>query len=91
MSEAPRHLQDDLARLRQRVEVAAAGLDHALREAVSAEPLLAVVAASGLGFVLGGGVSRGTAALLLGAGVRLVGAWVEQGGIERARAREDTT
>lgn len=33
-------------------------------------------AATGIGFLLGGGVPRGSLTLLLGVGVRLAGAWL---------------
>ena len=91
MSGAPRRLEDDLARLRRRVEAAAAEMDRALREVVAAEPHLAVAAVAGVGFVLGGGLSPRTAPLLFGVGARLAGAWLEKGSIERAHAQEDTT
>jgi hypothetical protein len=64
----------DLARLL----AAASRLERKLREAVEAEPALALGAAAGIGFLVGGGLPRGAAALLLGASARLASAWLER-------------
>jgi hypothetical protein len=85
MSEDRRSLQGDLARLGS----ATADVDRTLRHAVSAQPLLAVGAAAGIGFLLGGGLSRGAATLLLGVGARIAGAWLDEQVRERAHAQEE--
>jgi hypothetical protein len=90
VSERRRSLQGDLSRLEETFEAAATEAERMVRDAVSAQPFLAVGAAAGLGFLLGGGLPRGTAALLLGAGTRLAGAWLERELHERAHAQEDT-
>jgi len=84
-----RTLHADLAHLQEAVEDAAGDVDRKLRDAVSAQPLLAVGVAAGIGFLLGGGLSRGAASLLLGAGARLAGAWLQQEFLERADAQEN--
>jgi hypothetical protein len=86
-----RSLQGDLARLQEHLGAAAVEVDRTLRDAVSAQPLLAVGAAAGLGFLLGGGLTRAAATLLLGAGARLAGAWLDQEFLERAHAQENET
>jgi hypothetical protein len=48
-----------------------------LRDTVSEQPLLAMGAAAGIGFFLGGGLTRGAVTLLLGAGARLAGEWFQ--------------
>jgi hypothetical protein len=86
-----RSLQGDLVRLRENLGAAAVEVDRTLRDAVSAQPILAVGAAACLGFLLGGGLPRGAATLLLGAGARLAGTWLEQEFLERAPAQENQT
>jgi hypothetical protein len=58
----PRSLRDDAARARGRVLAS-----------IDAHPFPSVLAAVCVGFALGGGVPRGTAALLLGVGARAAG------------------
>ncbi|HEU4430239.1 MAG TPA: hypothetical protein VFT98_15875 [Myxococcota bacterium] len=58
-------------------------LAGALRDRVDANPLAAVVVAAGLGFALGGGVSRGMLTLLLGAAARAAGARLSEAILER--------
>ena len=85
MSADPRSLHGDLERLQARFGSVAGELDRSLRVAIEAQPLLAVGAAAGVGFLLGGGLTRGAATLLLGAGARMVGAWLD----EQIHARTD--
>ena len=72
----PRTLRSDLDRLRSRVASAKDGALRVLEESVAAEPFVATAAAAGLGFVLGGGLPRGTIALLFGTGARVAAAWL---------------
>jgi hypothetical protein len=76
--ERPHTLQDDLLRPQTRFGQSAADADRMLRDAASAQPLLTVAAAAGLGFLLGGGLSRGALTVLLGVGARVAGAWLQQ-------------
>lgn len=82
-------LQADLRRLQASAESAAGEADRLLRDTVSAQPLLAVGAAAGLGFLLGGGLPRGALTLLLGVGARLAGAWLQQEFLEHADTQEN--
>ena len=72
----PRTLRSDLDRLRSRVASAKDGALRLLEQAVVAEPFVATAAAAGLGFVLGGGLPRGTIALLFETGTRVAAAWL---------------
>ena len=74
--------QGDLERLQARLERTAGAADRRLRGAVSAQPLIAVAAAAGVGFVLGAGLPRGAVSVLLGVGARLAGAWLQQEFVE---------
>lgn len=83
-------LQADLLRLQESVERTAGEADRKLRDGVSAQPLLAVGAAAGLGLLLGGGLlPRGALTLLLGVGARLAGAWLQQEFLEHADTQEN--
>jgi hypothetical protein len=82
-------LQADLLRLQESVEHTAGEADRKLRDAVSAQPLLTVGAAAGLGFLLGGGLPRGALTMLLGVGARLAGAWLQQEFLEHADTQEN--
>jgi hypothetical protein len=84
----PRTLREDLGRLQEGLDGVAREADRRLRDAVSAQPLLVLGAAAGLGFVLGRTLPRGSATLLLGAGARLASAWLEQEFLGRADAQE---
>jgi len=87
----PRTLRSDLDRIRSRV---ASAKDRALRlleQAVAAEPFAATVAAAGLGFVLGGGLPRGTIALLFGTGTRAAAVWLGEEIRLRSAASDDST
>lgn len=64
-------------------------LEEELRDAVGEHPALALGAAAGIGFVLGGGLPRGAFTLLLGIGTRMAGAWLEREFRERANAQEN--
>jgi hypothetical protein len=81
-------LQEDLLRLQESAESAAGEADRKLRDAVAAQPLLAIGAAAGLGFLLGGGLPRGALTLLLGVGARKAGAWLQQEFLEPADTQE---
>ena len=86
----PRTLRSDLDRLRSRVASAKDGALRVLEEAVAAEPLVATAAAAGLGIVLGGGLPRGTIALLLGTGARVAAAWLGEEIRLRGAANDDS-
>lgn len=87
--ERPHSLGADLMRLQERLEHTAGEADRALRDAVSAQPLLAVGAAAGLGFLLGGGLPRGALTVLLAVGTRLAGAWLQQEFLESPDTQEN--
>ena len=61
----PRTLRSDLDRLHSQVA-----------SAVAAEPFTATAAAAGIGFVLGGGLTRSTIALLAGTAARIAATWL---------------
>ena len=83
----PRTLRSDLARLRSQVASARSGAWRLLEDAVAAQPFTATAAAAGVGFVLGGGLTRATIALLLGTGTRAAATWL--GEEIRMRAAEN--
>lgn len=87
--ERMRTLRTDLSRFQDSLEGAAGDVDRKLRDTVSEQPLLAMGAAAGIGFLLGGGLTRGAVTLLLGAGARLAGEWFQQEFLERAHAQEN--
>ena len=84
-----RSLEADLLRLEERLAHTAGEADRALRDAVSAQPVLVVGAAAGLGFLLGGGLPRGALTLLIGVGARLAGAWLQQEFLEPPDTQEN--
>jgi hypothetical protein len=63
--EPPRNLWSDLAMLRSQ-----------LAAAIEARPLAAAATAAGIGFVLGGGLTRPTIALLIQTGSRVAANWL---------------
>jgi hypothetical protein len=83
-----RSLHGDLSNLEESLEAATKDLRQKLRDTVDEQPVLAVGAAAGIGFLLGGGVSRGALTLLLGVGTRMAGAWLQREFLERADAQE---
>lgn len=83
-----RTAQADLLRLQASVENAASQADRILRDTVSAAPLLAVGAAAGLGFLVGGGLPRGALTVILGVGARMAGAWLQQEFLEHPDTQE---
>jgi ElaB/YqjD/DUF883 family membrane-anchored ribosome-binding protein len=87
---APRTLRSDLARLHSRVASTKDGALRLLEQAVAAEPFVATAAAAGLGFVLGGGLPRGTIALLVGTGTRAAAAWLGEPTRLRSAASDDS-
>lgn len=87
--EPSRTLQADLLRLQESFEQTAGEADRKLRSAVDAQPLLAVGAAAGLGFLLGGGLPRGAVTVLLGIGARMAGAWLQQEFLEPSYEEEN--
>jgi hypothetical protein len=86
----PRTLRSDLDRLRSRVASAKDGALRVLEEAVAAEPFVATAAAVGLGFVLSGGLPRGTIGLLFGTGIRVAAAWLGEEIRLRGAANDDS-
>ncbi len=73
---ASRTLHDDLQRLQQRAASATRGAEQTLEGAVRFDPYLAVAVALGVGFVLGGGLTRSVATLALGVGSRWAASWI---------------
>jgi hypothetical protein len=73
-----RSLTDDLARLEKVFEAATRDLRRTLRETVDEQPAIALGAAAGIGFLLGGGLSRRALTVLFGVGTRMAGAWLQQ-------------
>ena len=90
---AARTLSDDWARLRDEVAGAVGDAREFVGDQVDAHPLLAVGTAAGLGFLLGGGVTRHSLALLVGVGARLAAQVLSDefaGALERAPDRGHT-
>lgn len=83
-----RTLESDLHRLQASAEDVAGQVDRMLQHTVSSVPLLAVGAAAGVGFILGGGLPRGALGVLFGIGARMASAWVEQEFLERPDNQE---
>jgi hypothetical protein len=81
-------LQADLLRLQNRAGSAAERADRILRDTVSTTPLLAVGAAAGLGFLIGGGLPRGSLGLFVGVGARMAGAWLQREFLENPDTQE---
>ena len=81
-------LLGDLSRLEEALEIATRDLEQKLRDTIEDQPVLALGAAAGVGFLLGGGVSRGALTLLLGVGTRMAGAWLQREFLESADAQE---
>jgi ElaB/YqjD/DUF883 family membrane-anchored ribosome-binding protein len=86
----PRTLRSDVDRLRSRVASATDGALRLLDEAVAAEPFVATAAAAGLGFLLGGGLPRGSIALLFETGTRVAAAWLGEEIRLRGAANDDS-
>jgi len=84
-----RSLLGDLSQVEESLEAAAREFHRKLRDTVEDQPVLAVGAAAGVGFLLGGGLPRGALTLLLGVGTRLAGAWLQREFLERADAQEN--
>ena len=84
-----RSLLGDLSQFEEALETAARDLQQKLRDTVEDQPALAVGAAAGVGFLLGGGLSRGALTLLLGVGTRMAGAWLQREFLESADAQEN--
>jgi len=83
-----RSLLGDLSEFEEGLEAAVRDLHQKLRDTVEEQPVLAVGAAAGVGFLLGGGLPRGALTLLLGVGTRVAGAWLQREFLERADAQE---
>jgi hypothetical protein len=81
-------LEGDLSQLKANATRAAAKIDRCVQDAVAAEPIVAVGAAAGLGFLIGGGVSRASIKGLAGIGARMVGAWLAKEFLERPPTQE---
>lgn len=65
--------------------------DTALRDLVRTDPGLAIGAAAGLGFLIGGGIPRGAVTVLLGIGVRMGGEWLQELFLETIQDKEQET
>jgi hypothetical protein len=78
-----RTLRSDLEWLCERAETAGREAEQKIESTVRQEPFLAVGAALGLGFLLGGGVQRSTWTVLLGVGSRMLAAKVGSDVLER--------
>ena len=83
-----RSLLGDLSRFEEALEIATRDLEQKLRDTIEDQPVLALGAAAGVGFLLGGGVSRGALTLLLGVGTRMAGNWLQREFLEGADAQE---
>ena len=77
-SRVDRTLRSDLEQAREAAVDASRKVDQVLRETVSGQPVLAVGAAAGLGFLLGGGMRSSAVTVLLGVGARMAGAYLER-------------
>ena len=86
----PRTLRSDLYKLRSRVASAKDDALRLLEQGVAAEPFVATVAAAGLGFVLGGGLPRGTIALLFETATRVAATWLGEEIRLRGAANDDS-
>lgn len=84
-----RSLLGDLSEFEETLEAAARDLHQKVRETVEDQPVVALGAAAGVGFLLGGGLSRGAITLILGVGTRMAGAWLQREFLERADAQEN--
>lgn len=73
-AETPRTLRSDLEALRCHAASLAREAERVLESATAREPYLSAAAAFGIGFLLGGGLPRGAATMLAGAGARLAAA-----------------
>jgi len=87
--ERPHTLRTDLSRFQETLGCAADDVDRMLREAVSEQPVLAIGAAAGIGFLLGGGLPRSALTLLLGVGTRMAGEWFQREFLQSADAQEN--
>jgi hypothetical protein len=87
----PRTLSSDLLRFQETFEHSAGEADRLLRGAVSAQPLLTVGAAAGLGMLLGGGLPRGAITVMLGVGARMAGAWLQRELLQTSDEQENET
>jgi hypothetical protein len=74
--DAARTLRGDWARMRDEVLDATDDARSFVGDQVEAHPLVAVGAAAGVGFLLGGGANRHSLALLLGLGARMAASFV---------------
>lgn len=81
-------LETDLSRFKRGAASAAANADRFVRAVVVAEPVLAIGAAAGLGFLIGGGASRARLQDLARVGGRMVGAWLVKEFLERSPTQE---
>lgn len=71
-----RTLRSDLASLSQRAVSAGRGAERIVEQTVEAQPFVAVAAALGIGFALGGGLRGRVGTLLLGTFARAAATWV---------------
>ncbi|MBK7951816.1 MAG: hypothetical protein IPK00_24395 [Deltaproteobacteria bacterium] len=83
-----RSLRSDLHRISGQAGDLSARADAALHEIVRSDPALAIGAAAGLGFLLGGGVPRGAVTVLLGVGTRMAGSWLQDLVLETLQDKE---
>lgn len=86
-----RSLRGDLRWISDGAGELSARADTALREIVRTDPGLAIGAAAGLGFLVGGGIPRGAVTVLLGVGMRMGGEWLQELFLETIRDKEQET
>ena len=83
-----RSLRGDLRRISEGAGDLSARADSALREVVRTDAGLAIGAAAGLGFLIGGGIPRGAVTVLLGFGARMGSAWLQDLFLETLQDKE---
>lgn len=71
-----RTLESDLAQARKKMGKAGRQIGEFVKKGIEEEPFAVVAVASGIGFVLGGGVTRNALTLALGVAGRAAGAWL---------------
>lgn len=88
-SASGRSLRGDLQWITDGAGDLSARADTALRELVRSDPGLAIGAAAGLGFLVGGGIPRGAVTVLLGIGARMGGEWLKELVLESIHDMQD--
>ena len=84
-----RRVVEDATHLRDSTRDFAEVLDERTREVVSEFPYASMLAAAGVGFILGGGLRTRIPAVVLGTSVRLLAGWGIKMLAESARAAQE--